>query len=183
MAPLAVAKADIDALDQGSRTKLIAAMRGAKAPLVEELSDMLDTLKENIPDEGSLYKAALKILAKKGFAITAIREDYDKCIGALESSNREFAAQLKGQLDARVGAKHKVVEDCNQQMADKQSQIAALQAEVATLAATAHEAENGIAAEQTKLNLMQERFNINYQALRTEMERNCAKVIQYGEKI
>lgn len=158
-------------------------MRAAKAPLVEDLGDMLETLRDSIPDEGSLYKAALKILAKKGFAVTAIREDYDKCIGALEASSREFAAQLKGQLDARVGAKLKTVEDCNQQIAGKQKQIAALQEEAAALAVTAHEAQNGITDEQAKLNLMQERFTINYQALRTEMERNCAKVTQYGEKI
>jgi len=170
-------------LDESSRAQLVASMEASGAQLVEDLMDMLGTLRENITDEAALYKAALKILIKQGNTVLAIRQDFDKCIGALETTNREFAAQLKSQLDKRVGGKLKTAQDCKAQIAAKQQQIEALQNEVANLAAQAHEAEGSVADEQAKLDLAQQRFTHNYTAIRGEIEANCAKVAQYGEKL
>jgi len=184
--PRAAATGDrelVATLDTSSRDQLVAAMEASGAQLVEDLMDMIGTLRENISDEAALYKAALKILVKQGNTVSAIRQDFDKCIGALEATNRDFASQLKTQLDKRVGGKLKIAQDCKAQMAAKQQQIEDLQDEVANLAAQAHEAESSVADEQAKLDLAQQRFTHNYTAIRGEIEGTCAKVAQHGEKL
>jgi hypothetical protein len=170
-------------LDDSAKKQLIDAMEKSGAHFVEEFSDYLETLRESIEDEAGLYKAALKLLLKKGGSLSAIRQDFDKCIGALEAKDREFGAQLKGELDRRVGTKQKTVADCQAQIEAKQEQIQKLQSEIGDLGATAHEAQGGISAEQDKLNLAQSRFTLVYKALRSEIEANSAKVTQYGEKL
>jgi chromosome segregation ATPase len=184
--PRAAATGDrelVAALDTSSRDQLVAAMEASGAQLVEDLMDMIGTLRENISDETALYKAALKILIKQGNTVSAIRQDFDKCIGALEATSRDFAAQLKAQLDKRVGGKLKIAQDCKAQMAAKQQQIETLQNEVANLAAQAHEAESSVADEQAKLDLAQQRFTHNYTAIRGEIEGTYAKVAQHGEQL
>lgn len=171
----------ISHLDKAARDQLINAMASSGAALVEELEGMLDTLKENISDEPSRYKAALKILARQGNPLVAIRQDFDKCIGALETTQREFEKNLSDQLNRRVGAKHQVVADCNAQMKAKQAEISRLQEEVAALGATAHEAQSSISDEQSKLDTAKERFTLCYETLRTEIESHSTKVSQYGE--
>jgi chromosome segregation ATPase len=184
--PARVVAADpalITSLDQSARDQLIAAMEASGAHLVEELIDLLDTMKENITDEAALYKTAVKILVKKGHTLVDIRQDFDKCIGALEAKDREFESQLKGQLDLRVGSKSAAVAACKSQIADKQAEITKLQSQIAELGAKAHEAQEGIAAEQGKLGLAQSRFSLGYNALRGEIASKCAKVNQYSEKL
>jgi len=169
-------------LDQSARKQLVDAMEASGASLVEELMDLLETLRESITDETALYKAAIKILGKKGNTVVAIRQDFDKCVGALEAKDREFESQLKAQFDKRVGSRSKIVSDCHEQISDKQAQIAQLQSEIATLGATAHETQAGIAEEQSKLELAQARFTLTYKTLRGEIEASCAKVAQYEGK-
>ena len=179
-----VAAADpalIASLDKSARDQLIAAMEASGAHLVEELIDLLDTMKESITDEAALYKTAIKILMKKGHTLVDVRQDFDKCIGALEAKDREFESQLKGQLDLRVGSKSTTVAACQSQITDKRMEIAKLQSEIVQLTESARVAQDGITAEQAKLNLAQSRFTLSYNALRGEITSKCNKVNQYSE--
>jgi hypothetical protein len=170
-------------LDQSTRAQLIGAMETCGADLVEELTGLLDTLKDSITDEAALYKAALKILMKKGHTLVDIRQDFDKCVGALEAKDREFQAQLKGEYDKRVGSKTAVVADCASKIEAKQAQIKKLQSEISDLGVSSHEAQSDITEEQAKLDLAKSRFSLGFKSLHTELTNNCAKTAQYGEAL
>lgn len=172
----------IESIDKAAREQLGAALEGSGANLVRELGDLLDSLREAIPDPKAAHKAAIKVLLKKGNTISGICSDYDKCIGVLEGKDREFAAQLKSQFDKRVGSRSKLVEDCGVQMATKKAQVEQLQAEIAELSSKSSEAQSEILEEQSKLQLAQSRFTAGYKALRAQIESQRAETAQYGEK-
>lgn len=181
--PAAVDQAKLTELDQAAKKQLGEAMQKAGAALVEELSDLLDSLTDAIPDEKSRYTAALKILIKKGNPIGAILQDFDKCIGALEEDDRVFVGQLKAQFDKRVGSRTQAVADYDSQIATKQGQIQKLTDEIAEIVLQRDDAQKSITEEQTKLNQVQERFEMAYRALRSEVEAQRAKITQYGESL
>lgn len=158
-------------------------MEASGAPLAEELGDLIETMRETIPDETALYKTAIKFLLKKGHSLTEVRQDFDKCIGALEAKDREFETQLRAQFDKRVGSKNQTVSGCQHQIEFKQADIKRIQEEIATLEAQAREAQSSIAAEQDKLTLAQSRFTLVYKALRSQIETQSAKIAQHGEQV
>jgi len=170
----------IASLDKAAQDQLIEAMEASGARLVEELESLIDTLRETIENEPSLYKAAIKVIMKRGPTLIDIQQDFDKCIGAVESKSREFEAQLTAELNKRVGVKSKMVDECKSQIASKQAQISKLESEVAELAARSHEAQQGISAEQQKLDLARSRFNTVYNTIRTGIKTHCDKVMKYG---
>ena len=158
-------------------------MDSAGAKLVEDLMDTLEVLEASIPDEAALYAAALNLLKKKGHGLGDIRQDFDKCIGALETKDREFEAQLKAQYQKRVGSKNALIENCKGDIAARQSQITALQAEMAELGVKSHEAEEAVKEETQKLELAQARFTLGYNRLHSEMEAHITKTMKYGEAL
>lgn len=170
-------------IDKSARDQLSQAMDSADAKLVEELGDTLETLKDAIPDEKARYTAAIKLMVKKGHAVSALLSDLDKCIGVLEEKDREFNAQLKGQFEKRVGAKQTAFATCNEQIKSKNEQIQLLEAEIAHLTVQRDDAQAGISGEQTKLTQVQERFEMAYRALRSEVESQRAKIAQYGSNL
>lgn len=171
------------ALDKMVKKQLADAIEQAGAALVEELVDLMDTLRDSIPDEKLRYTTALKILMKKGSSVVAICTDIDKCIGALEAKEREFNATLKDQFDKRVGGRGDVVTSCDEQIAAKTAQITQLQNEIADLTVKKSEAQTGISEEKDKLEQAQERFTLAYHTFRTEIESQRAKITQYGESL
>jgi hypothetical protein len=173
----------IAGLDQSARTQLLSALETCGADLVEELTSLLETLKDSITDEAALYKAALKILMKKGHSLVAIRQDFDKCVGVLEAKDREFTSQLKVEHDKRIGSKAEFVTDCNAKIEAKQAQILKLQTEISEFGVLVLEAKNGISEEQEKINLAKSRFTLGFQSLHKELTNNCAKAVQYGESL
>jgi uncharacterized phage infection (PIP) family protein YhgE len=170
-------------LKESARATLIAAMEASGATLVDQLLDLLESLQEDIKDETALYRAAIKVMVKQGHSVHDLRQDFDKCIGALEESDRKFEATLKGQLERRVGTKMKAATDAREQIKALQDQIGQLQSQIAELGAAAHEAESGIAEEQAQLALAQTQFTQTYDTIRAGVESHCAKVTQYGEKL
>ena len=167
-------------LDRAAKDRLIQVMAEDGAPLVEELSDTLETLADAIPDEGARFKAALKLMVKKGSPIGAVLGDLDKCLGVLDQNFRTFETDTKGQLDQRVGTKVKAVQDIDGLIKAKGDQITALQNEIAELTLKRNEQQAGITVEQQKIAQVQERFGMVYRAIRTQVETQRAKVAQYG---
>lgn len=170
----------VKSIDASAQKQLIDAIGASGAELVEELGDIIETLKESIPDETALYKAALKMLGKKGHTAVAILGDYDKCLGVIEAKDREFEGQLKAQFDKRVGSKQQAIANFRDQITQKQAQIAQLQQEMSDLGVKAQEVQAEVGEEEQKLNLAQDRFSRVYQTIRAAIEAQRAKVAQYG---
>lgn len=178
-APIDAAKlADLDA----SMTKLLVnAMQNDGAPLVEEISDSLETLAEAIPDEASRYKTALKMMVKRGNSAPVILSDFDKCLGVLEENKRTFEGQQKSQLDAKVGSKVRNVESIEAKIVEAKNSIAALQQQITTLQVQRDSEQAGISTEQHKIEQVQGRFTAVYGAIRSNIEQMRAKIAQYSE--
>ncbi len=162
-------------IDTMVRERLTGAINKAGVLALKELGDTLDTLTEDIPDEGARLKAAVKLVSKK-YSSGALLQDIDKCIGVLEESDRIFAEETKAQSEKTVGGKTRLVEELTTALAQKEQQIAILKQEIVdTTAQRAAEAAS-IAGEQNKIALVQERFRSAYQAIRTTLESQRAKI-------
>lgn len=161
-------------LDEKARSIIIEALKNDNAPLVEEISDSLDIFAETIPDEAARFKTALKIFAKKGHSVALVLSDFDKCLGALDETQRTFESNMRSALDSQVGAKMRAVEALN-------SEIAALQASLNEKIARRDQEQAGITVEQTKIEQAQSRFTIVYGNIRQDIEQKRAKIARFGE--
>ena len=160
-------------LDEKARAIIVDALKNDGAPLVEEISDSLETLAEGVPDESACYKMALKMATKRGHSPSAIVNDFDKCLGVLDESRRTFEANMKQAMDSQVGAKVRSV-------ASLDSEIETLQRSLAEKVRQRSEEQAAISVEQTKINQAQERFTVVYGAIRNDIENKRAKIAQHG---
>lgn len=180
-APSPVDQDRLRAIDESSRNLLITAMQNDGAPLVEEVSDTLETLQEAVADERIRYITAIKMLVKRGHGVTSILSDFDKCLGVLEENKRSFETDSKAQFDAKVGAKARSVESLTAQIEGKNQQLLALKQDIAAITAKRDEEQAGISGEQAKIAQVQDRFTIVYNAIRSSVEAQRTKISQHGE--
>jgi hypothetical protein len=162
-------------IDSMVRDRLTSAIDKAGVLALKELGDTLDTLADAIPDEGARLKAAIKLVSKK-YSSGALLQDIDKCIGVLEESDRIFAEESKVQSEKTVGGKTRLVEELTTAIAQKEQQISILRQEIVSATAQRDTEASSIAGEQTKIALVQERFRSAYQAIRTTLESQRAKI-------
>lgn len=167
--------------DASAQAALQEVFKAVNVRLLPELQTLLTTLEAAIPAEPMRYQTALKIFTAKGTPITAILSEYDLYIGALEEKNRAFSSEIKGQFDSRVGSKVKAVQDYDAQIAATQAQIEALRQQVSDLTVKRATEQGGIAEAQGKLELMQQRFTIQYNAMRSKVDQQKTQVAEYGK--
>lgn len=179
--PSNVDAAKIAAIDETSRKMLIVAMQNDGAPLVEDLSDSLETLQEAIPDEKIRYVTALKMMMKRGTPVSAVLNDFDKCLGVLDDNKRSFENDSKKQLEQKVGTKVKAVQSLDGLIVQKTAEISKMQQELVELQAKRDQEQSGISVEQSKIDQVQSRFEVVYKAIRSSVEDQRAKVAQHGE--
>ena len=167
-------------LDASTKKQLLDSIETASTELVDELMDLMSTLRDSIPSEAALYAAALKILVKKGHSLEDIARDFATLNGALEATDAQFVASLDGERTRRVGSRQTKIDECRAAMEEKNAQIAQLQQEISDLGVTTHETTQEMAEEEGKLQLAQARFTMGYNRLHAEFEAHSAKVTQYG---
>lgn len=175
--------AKIAAIDESVRKELTGAVDASGSRFVTELTDTLTTLEDVVTDETKRYETALKFLKKKGVSITDVVGDLDSCIGALEAKDREFRNQLQDQFKKKVGSRQEAVQGFTDSIATKQAQIESLQSEINQARSQRDEAQRGITEEQSKLDLVTERFSIAYKSIRAVVEAQRAKISQYGGSV
>lgn len=161
-------------LDDRARSIIIEALKNDNAPLVEEISDSIDTLAEAIADEGMRFRTALKMFIKQGHSVAVVLSDFDKCLGALDETKRTFESNMKTALDTQVGAKIRAVETLN-------GEIAVLQATLNEKIARRDQEQAGITTEQTKITQGQSRFSVVYTNIRRDIEQKRANIVRFGE--
>ncbi|MFA5202850.1 MAG: hypothetical protein WC708_00340 [Lentisphaeria bacterium] len=175
--------AKIAAIDESVRKELTGAVDASGSRFVTELTDTLTTLEDVVTDETKRYETALKLLKKKGVSITDIVGDLDSCIGALEAKDREFRNQLQDQFKKKVGSRQEAVQGFTDSIAAKQAQIESLQLEINQARSQRDEAQRGITEEQSKLDLVTERFSIAYKSIRAVVEAQRTKISQHGGSV
>jgi hypothetical protein len=163
-----------DKYDESAKAALAEVFQNTNVRLIPELQSLLATLEAAIPVEALRFQTALKIFSSKGTPIAAILSEYDVYAGALEEKNRVFSKEIQDQFEARVGSKIKAVEGYDAQIANLQKQVTELSAQRETDRA-------GIAEAKSKLELLQQRFGVQYNATRVRVEQQKAQVAEHGK--
>lgn len=166
-------------LDDAATAQLSAAMEKVAGAYAEFVINM-EVLAEAVPDESARIKAVLKLLTKKGVSPVKLLSDVDACLGALEEENRIFKAATQEQIDQKVGAKRKVVEQLLADIASKQSQITALQNDIAVLTAKQGAAASEIKSEEDNIAVVRDRFSYVFTNMRASLTSQRARLAAQG---
>jgi predicted nucleic acid-binding Zn-ribbon protein len=169
--------------DESAKAALQEALKVANVQLIPELQSLLSTLEAAIPVEALRFQTALKIFAAKGTPISAVLSEYDVYIGALEEKSRVFSKELQDQFNARVGSKRNAVQDYDTQIAAAKAQIASLEQQVIGLNDKRAGDLSALAEAQHKLDLVQQRFKLQYDAARTHIDQQKAQVAEHGKAL
>lgn len=171
----------IKALDEKSKAKFDAAINAKNPHFYKKLNDLLSTLAEDMPNEGSTYKTAIKLLAKEGATSQLLISDLDLCISAVEENNKDFSESADKKLLERIGSRKANIATFDQTLAQKQQQIEALQADIVNLTAQKTNEANSINDETKKINLGKERFIIVYNQIRNQLQKQRDNIINYSK--
>lgn len=170
-------------VDQAARQRLEQAIASDAPPGYSEIVDMISTLAESIPDEGSRYRAALKLAAKHGHTVQDLLGDMDKCIGILEGKGRDFQEETKSQVARKVGARQKAVQDMDALIKSKQEQIQSIQQEIAQLSEKRGTEAAAITSETAKIQAVTESFEAVYDAVMDKLVDTRKKIEAYGKAV
>jgi hypothetical protein len=174
-------QAKVEELKTNAKNLLFNAMANDGAPLVEEIDDVIDTLKEDITDEGKLHNAALKMLGKKGHSPVIILNDFDKCLAVLDDNKRSFEETQKTLLESKIGDTNKRVHNLESDITGKQNEIQKLQNDIVTLTTELNKQKSNISVEQSKLEQVKICFNEVFTAIRNTVQERRNKIATYSK--
>lgn len=163
-------------LDNHAKERLLNVLVNDGAPLCEELSETVETLEDAIPDEAGRYRAALKLMAKKGHTKEAIAENYVKCLAALAVNAAEFDRETQDAIQRKVGSRQQQLTSLQGQIKSRQEQIELLQKEIVNIQAQCEAETVAIGEESHKITLVRDRFIAIYNVVRAEIEDQQKKV-------
>jgi hypothetical protein len=169
-------------VDEESRAQLLQSLEAHQFPIIDELNNILGPLKDVITDETLRYTTALNIVGKK-FHFTKLLEDYDRRLGVLDETQRQFTTALGEQLEKRVGSKIRNVQKMDGDIQNLQGEIANLASKLTEIQAAREAEHSGVAKEQARLDLTQERFDLAHKEIRGNMERERLKVAECGKGV
>lgn len=173
-----VVSIDTQKIDQALQQKLVGAINAANITGYKTFDDMLDSLEDVVPDANVRYKKTLEICFKQGYTLPVLLNDIDKVIGILDDESRAFEADQKAQFQNSVGALTKSVEVANQQIAESEKQLLALQQHLTDLRQKRDIDAGAIGSAQSKIDQVNVRFKVIHQTLLTEVQGQRAAVEQ-----
>lgn len=97
------------------------------AALLTQFTSTLESLAEAIPEEGSRFRAALKVLAKQnGVTSDQLTDAFNGLLSVLDSEAGKFSALVDKQKSQEVDARDTQVQQINAQIEGKNKEIEAL---------------------------------------------------------
>lgn len=163
-------------LDNHAKDRLLKVLANDGAPLCEELSETVETLEDAIPDEAGRYRAAIKLMAKKGHSKEAIVENYNKCLTALAADATTFNTETEEAVQRKVGSRQQQLTSLEGQIKSRQEQIEVLQKEILSIQTQCEAERLAIGDEAQKITLVRDRFFALYNVVRAEIEDQQKKV-------
>lgn len=146
-------------------------------PATRELAVQMAGLAEVLPDVASRRRAALRVLALKGFGTEQLLLELDGALSALAARNDAFASKLAQRRTALEQQTRDAGDACRKHEAEAEANIARLQAELELARRRALEAGaerdevvKQCQAESSELADKQLGFELAYQALRDEYQ-------------
>lgn len=95
--------------------------------LLTQFTATLESLSEAIPEEGSRFRAALKVLAKQtGVTVGQLTEAYNSLLTVLETESGKFQKSVEQRKVNELDARDQQVQSINQQIEGKNKEIQVL---------------------------------------------------------
>jgi len=160
-------------VDQASLVRIEEALLEAAPEGYKELVSGLATLGDTLSDEALLYKAVLKIAAKKGFTAATLGLNFDQCMKILEEQAKTFTAELNDQITKKVGGRQ-------QEVARLDADLARLQEEMSKLAAQRDTEARAIETDTAKIETVRANFEGAYQVVFSTVTDQKNKLTTYG---
>jgi chromosome segregation ATPase len=136
----------------------------------------MDLLKEDLPDEEARFKAAVKMVVRRGPTMVDLIGDVDSCVGVLQQKGREFRQELESQIDKKVGAKKRKLKETDDLVAAKHLQIEALSKEIQDLTGQRNDIYAAINDGQREIDEVRDRFEVVYKSVQEELEAKKARL-------
>lgn len=171
------------AIDQAARQRLQSVVAAGAPPGYNEITDLVVTLADSIPDEATRFRAAIKITTKHGYPLDALLGAVDHCIGVLEAQGRAFEEETGRQTAAKVGSRQARISNLSETIRTKQDQISALQQEMVQLERERQTESDAISAETAKINMVSQGFTMAFHDVKTELDTLRSKIDTYGKTV
>lgn len=184
VAPMAVSiPTPVAVVDPAIQATLEADLNTAAPEGYREIVNDLVTLAEDITDERARYRAAVRMAGKKGHSLLDLLGDLDKCLGILEAKNTEFAAEVKRQIETKVGARRSAIATREAEITAKTELMGRLQQEIAQLQHDNLLESEQISTETAKITGVGNNFRLAYQAVLANIQSIRNKISTYGEGV
>ena len=145
-------------------------------------------LAEDIPNVASRYKAAIKLLTKRGATPAAIISAFDSCLQVIEKRRFEFQSTAEKKIQEKVGSRKSEIENCdriinqsNAQIVSLNKQIEEFQRQMQDLASKKANLENEIIKEEASIKLKQERLEVVYKQLFDDFNTQKQNLLDYSK--
>lgn len=181
-----IGTADTVEIDKSIKAKFDEALAINTPPLYTELNDTVAMLAEDIPNVASRYKAAIKLLTKRGATASAIIAAFDQCIQIIEKKAQEFQVTAAKKLEEKVGSKKsaidgldKSINDTNMQIAALNAQIQSYQSQIQTFTTNKANLQTEMAKDEEQIKLKQSRLEIIYKELHDDFDKKKQSLLDY----
>jgi hypothetical protein len=167
--------------DQASREKLEAAVVESAPQGYLDFEDFLSTLADSIPDEDSRWRAALKLVSKRGHSPEALLGDFDKCIGILQEKYRQFDAETQEHIKKKVSGRKEKVGSIDSAILLKQEEIAKIQSQIAGLAEERKAEVEAMDASHAKILAVKAGFDSAFRSVHDRIAFRRSKLEQFRQ--
>lgn len=173
-------------IDNSIKSKFDEALAINTPPLYTELNDTVTMLAEDIPNVASRYKAAIKILTKRGATPTAIIAAFDSCIQIIEKKAQEFQTSAQKKIEEKIGGRKSSIQNIDNNINETKNQInslnaqvAALQTQIGALTNNRDQLSNEIVKEEESIKLKQVRLEVVYKTLHDDFNNKKQSLLDY----
>ena len=150
--------------------RLVAAVNQSTSPGYPEFTKMLETLKDEEPDDPKRYRLALRAVSASGITLAKIQQSLADRLRILERERSKFAANLQDQLDSRIGSIKSQLETLQKEVAAKKEELAQLQQEIVGLTTQESSLQAKIDAENERLDNVRASFEASCDRVRKSLD-------------
>ncbi len=135
--------------------KLEAKLQASVPPVYQAFLEQYNSLKEVIPDETTLFRAALK---SSHASIDQLIQAFDQLLAVTESARGDFNSGFDAKRTATLAAAQKQIEATQQLIASRQSQLKAIEDEITSLQSTLTNSSTQLQTETARFESIRQGF-------------------------
>jgi len=158
---------------QNADPALMGRLREAVAKSTEtalrDFMAVVEALAEDVTDERSRYRAALRVAGKQGITLARIIRAFEDRLRLLQREKQQFEAAMETRFKEAVGGRQEDLERVNAEVAELRERLTGLESRAGELTAA-------IEAEQQKIEQVSTSFDAAYAVVASEIESEREKI-------